>query len=487
MSFLSFGGKHAKASLRQKLAQKRSSCDTVETQPPLVCSPKKQFVPEPKETAVAATSAVLPVKAPVIAKTVPDRIGLVPWCDCTLFEPIVLDDVLVYPSKTKEELFRWMRTRLSHPSKESRSIVFIRGPTGSCKRTLVRVAARTCGVPCEEPSCFRLRDIIDALSKNVCTRALCLDRTRVVEKRVWLFSGLDGWLSSAAGDTAAADVLDFYDLLSTLNAMGTSCPPIVFTAVSSDHARMRELRGLSCVLKLFSNALDFKKSRVFQEVSVVARRVCVVANVSTSFADIAMAAFDGDMKRLMTLLEMSSRGLLGDTTCPSSSLVSKDEVLVLNLNDAFQACKFILQPTSVLSADALGVLFDKFSLLGGLLRENACLGMKNVSDNVDELADIAEIWSTIDVCDTTYWQHPALADSMHLAAVKKLRDYRTRSGWSDSGGMLQLPLKSEPNKELLQDACFALSKPLVRSPCASGLALIEQLEVLNLKKNASSA
>ena len=486
MSFLSFGGKHAKASVRQKMAQKRSVvCDTTETE--IVSLPKRQCAtPVPLVDVITDTlPLVRSSKLAPVTKTKEALLqkGPTPWCDNTAFEPLVLDDVLLYPTKTKEDLFRWMQSQLLRPCKDSKAIVFLKGPAGSCKRTLVRVAARTCGVPCEEPPCLRLRDVTHALSKNVCTRAFCLDRTRAVERRVWLFSGLDGLLSAADGDTAASDVMDFYDLVSALHAMGASCPPIVFTATSSEHLRMRELRSSPFVFKLYSNTLDYKKSQVFQKLSVVARRACIVANVSTTFADMALSCFDGDMKRLMTLLELSSRGLLGDSMSLTTSLVSKDEVLVLNLNDAFQACKFILQPTSVLSEDALSTLFDKFSLLGGLLRENACLSLRNIGDHVHDLADIAEVWSNIDVCDATYWQHPALSDSMHLVAVKKLRDYRTRCGCSDIPFMLPLPMEAAPNVELLQNACFALCKPVVRSPCATGLARIEEAELFHLKKN----
>ncbi len=484
MSFLSLGGKHARASLRNKAAasrQKRTTDDLkdVPCQPPRSSRQESPAVSAVTLEAPVAASTVTSLFKPVLSKPHGTNDGGVPWCDDRRFEPIVLDDVLMNPPKVKEDLFRWMRSRLFEPSKEVKSMLFLRGPSGSCKSTAVRVAARTCGVPCEEPPCFRLRDVMDALTRNVCTRALSLDRSQIVTKRVWLFAGIDGWLSGAGGDTAASDVLAFYVLLSALNAMGPACPPIVFTGCASDHPRMRELRTLAYVNKLFCNGLDVKRPRIMHDVAVAARRVCVAAGAPTCFADAALAAFNGDMKHLMTNLELAARGLI--TNSSVVAITAKDEVLCINVNDAFQACKFLMQPSILLSADSLAVLFDKYALLPGLLRENGTAGLTDTEETMVALADLADTWSTIDVCEATYWQHPSLTDAMNLVAVKTLRDARAHSATkADVSFMLQLPQKARQNHEILQDACASLHKPAVSTACSTGLARIEEFEVLTL-------
>ncbi len=309
-----------------------------------------------------------------------------PWSECAALEPATVADVLIMPPHVKTDVCNWVRNRLA--GGRGPTALFLSGPGGCGKRTLIKTVARALGAECVEPHVLTLDDVYAAvvgISLPFCTG----DRP---PPRVFLFTGVDGFMDScdATAKTAGPTLAR---LLEYLADRSLRAPPCVFTVQGYSGRTGRAIRTSAAVDRMACYRIA---AWAAGGVSRLLSDICGMARVPDMAPQI-MTGFDGDIKQALLRLELAirSRALMMNVHA-----TSKDTEVV----DAFEGARIILNTDAPTHFDNMAEIFHRFGQhqMDTILQCNYLEGMSSMR----EAAAAAHAWSTYAGC---VFKHPAMA------------------------------------------------------------------------------
>ena len=343
------------------------------------------------------------------------------------FRRPALKDVLMFPPKVKSEFTEWLHGRLT-PGSSGEPVCFLMGLPGIGKRTLVYAAALECGVEVVEPDALELQDVVTAFTRSLRSSTLSMrDEACGTQRRVWLCTGLDGYVQALESyDKDAADVA-VHTLQQLLKSGGRTLPPVVFTmnapvarwrtSGSTLPVRVRVLRCKPANLSFRTDAADVQ--------AALARVLRVTA--SPCEAATLMRAFTGDWRQ--ALLRVAWTG------SDSSGGVCRADTLLL---DAFAVAQQVMRASvrdPRVAMELLPEACGSMTLLAPLLHTNVLT--HSTEADMDAASRVADAWSDAERLLACYAQ-PLLQDAgyAHLALALGMCPAARRIG---DGAFLTMP------------------------------------------------
>ena len=304
------------------------------------------------------------------------------WSDSALLNPGSVGEVLVTPDCTKQEALAWIKGRLDNTVGSQRALL-LSGPSGCGKCTLVRTICRVLGVQCIEPETLSMGDVLDAVLENASTSKFSLS-SEVPRPRVFLFSGIDGFMSASAETSDNAGAGDLTKLLSHLSFCGPGMPPIVFTVHDLEGKVGWKLRACPFMKILPCYRIDptkYTDKYLAEGLARVLERVCYLSghrNISSQ----VLNSFDGDIKQAILRTELAIRSRV---TCQHTN---KD----MELTDGFESARLLMNKKDIAFDDMDGV-YRKFHGTEIVLHSNY------ICANVDMMSNAyaADAWSVFDL------------------------------------------------------------------------------------------
>ena len=330
-----------------------------------------------------------------------------PWSECVDMQPTAVADVLVVPAHVKGELVAWMRTRLA--GGQGRTALFLSGPGGCGKRTLVRTVAHALGAECVEPHVLTLEDVYAA----VMDISLPFTLGSRQAPRVFLFAGVDGFMTTCdATAKTAGPTLD--KLLAYIQRRNLHAPPCVFTVQGYPGRTGRAIRTSPAVDRLACYRIEPSRHRAETAgVGRVLSFVCGLARVP-DLGPMIMAGFDGDIKQALLRLELAIR-------CGSSSLCVATTSKDTEVADAFDGARIILNTDACTRFDNLADIALRFGNMETVLRSTYLEGV----DSIHDAAAAAVAWSAY---AGSVFRHPALAAGTLALGLRFARGVPLRLG-----------------------------------------------------------
>ncbi len=355
--------------------------------------------------------------------------SVVSWSELRQLEPASVQAAVLFPEKIKQGLTQWVQHRLARGA--GPKLALLSGPSGCGKSTFVRTVARVLGLQVMEPDILSLLDLVAAVQEDVCTGTFQLGRTsKAVPKRLWLFSGIDGYFKGSAGTSTDSSRASVRQMLDVLTHASLGLPPIVFT--------LHDFEGPSLqVLRTSDETVQFQASRpdclnVSQRALCmkIVSRVCAVANQTVHTDAVTaevMKTFDGDLKQLMLRTEFALRACVKKQKT-TADFGDKDYELV----DPFDTARLVYTGKTELQPEFLADVFDRYTLMETLLQLNYLAGVKqDAVGTMSAVAACADAWSTYAVMDA-HWNVPQLRDIGRVHTLQTCRHYR---------GVMQAPDK----------------------------------------------
>lgn len=232
------------------------------------------------------------------------------------FGPARVADVAC-PLSVRTAVVEWLSRRLKTPALEPKTILVLHGPCGCGKRALVRVASAACNAECIEgddasaersqlanvvhvcervlPSCALPRSLFAATSPEFAA-------TRPPDKKVYLFCGLDGMMSSSSSGASSSKTSrrstnpnSDEALLAQVTALANNarCAPLVFTVQDFGTDALRKLRAHPRVHVVYMSAVTREAATRAVE------RLAATQGWPSSAVVAAMDAFAGDLRQAL--------------------------------------------------------------------------------------------------------------------------------------------------------------------------------------------
>jgi hypothetical protein len=330
----------------------------------------------------------------------------------------------LFPEKVKQGLTEWVQHRLARGA--GPKLALLSGPSGCGKATFVRTLARVLGLQVMEPDILSLVDLTAAVQEDVCTGAFQLGRkSKAVPKRLWLFSGIDGYFKGSAGTSTDSSRTSVRQMLDVLTHAGLSLPPIVFTLHDFDGASLQLLRTSDLTVQFQAARPDCTNVAQRALCMKIVVRVCAVANQTVHTDAVTaevMKTFDGDLKQMMLRAEFALRACVKNQRT-TADFGDKDYELV----DPFDTARLVYTRKTELQPEFLADVFDRYAIMETLLQLNYLAGVSGVpkqdAGTMSAVAACADAWSTYAVMDS-HWNVPQLRDIGRVHALQTCRHYR---------------------------------------------------------------
>ena len=366
-----------------------------------------------------------PMPSPMLQPTPPLLFyRAIPWTEDIALEPAAVADVLVQPPAVKNAVYDWIKGRMDGRTPQG-GILFLSGPGGCGKRTLVRTVAHTLGAECVEPPALTLEEVYDAIMDISLPLHLGV---ATKQPRVFLFTGIDGYLSPCDGAAAQTASTLSRILAHFENARNAEAPPVVCTVQGYPGRAGWAIRSSPAVHRLACRRIEPWNTAARAGVSRVLANVCGMARVP-NMAAMIMAGFDGDLKQALLRLEFAIRS----HSNLRPELTSKDTEVM----DAFEAVQLLLTPAKRTPFDNVAEIFQRFTNM-------ETVAHSNYQDELDvwQTATAAAAWS---MYATSVFRHPAIACGtlgMELRLARSVplpkgsMKYEQNSVWFDSRAVM---------------------------------------------------
>ena len=311
------------------------------------------------------------------------------------FKPSHVGDVLVFPPNIKPDFCKWLHDRAQGDGNEP--VCFLMGPPGIGKRTLVYAAAADQNLDVIEPDALEFTEVVDAFARACMSSSLHASP----RKRLWLCTGLDGFLQALESydKTGAAGAVQ--NLQSMLKSGGRHLPPVVITMNApcrlwrpGPELRVRVFKVLPANLTYTANLRD------------VQRGLRVILRTTHSSLDdtLLMRSFTGDWRQVLLGIAFGS-----------AADMSKTDVALL---DAFETARLLARIAhQSVGMDLMAAACVQLPLVMQLLHVNY---VSQASD-IAQISAAADAWSTCDVFVSRYTQ-PALQDNGYAQLIMTLHN-----------------------------------------------------------------
>lgn len=231
-----------------------------------------------KPTAVAVIHSDAGVVTPPPVKSVMKVALDGSWC--ALYRPMQAEHAVLQPETARVAVERWLRRRLTDGDPKGPKVLVFKGPTGCGKASFVRAVSSSLGCEVEEPEGVdTFSKLLTIVREGACAHTLSLgaDAACASQRRVWLFSGIDGYAEDGGPETEPetkakhrkkTDVLErLLDLIKSSFSLRKSgrasvtMAPLVFTLQDFSNKTVRRLQNLEAVLYVNAGPLDREKCR----------------------------------------------------------------------------------------------------------------------------------------------------------------------------------------------------------------------------------
>ena len=218
-------------------------------------TPAPTPTPKPKPAVVVAQTKPLPTPMPT-----PILLDVTqPWCE--LYAPIALSDAVLQPQRSRDSVFEWLRQRCDGETKGPKVLILC-GPSGCGKAAYVRAFASSMNAVVEQPDGVdTFAKLLTIVREGVRSHTLAFNARAVAQRRrrIWLFTGIDGFAEDADDDKFDT-IQRLVDLIKQsylpTQKHGSPMCPVVLTLHDFANKTVRRLQHMDAIAYVTVSALD---------------------------------------------------------------------------------------------------------------------------------------------------------------------------------------------------------------------------------------